>query len=944
MSNMTEVARATVTIVPNMQGSQGIIEQELTGAASAAATKAGTAAGKNLGTTIASSLGKAGSSVTKVGDSLTKKVTLPLAGVGVAAYAASTDFETAFAQLSTIADTSEVSVEDLKSGIKDLSTTTGVSMAEISGAMYSAISAGQSTGDALGFVETSMKLAKGGFTDTATATDVLTTALNAYGLAAEDVTHIGDVLIETQNEGKTTVAELGASLGKVIPTAASANVGFEDLSSQFVALTKNGIGTAEATTYINSMINELSKSGTTASETFKNVSGQTFPEYIKAGHTTAEAMKLLGESMEANKDQVGRIKEAMEELETTGKVTSDVFETIAGKSFEEFIASGKTVEDAMAMLEDDAAKMKVAIGDSFGSAEAAKAANVLASHFDDADIAMKNMISTSGQMEAAFATMDDTTAANMQRLTNQFQNLAIMIGESLLPVLQPVMEQLAAGITTVTEKWNALDPQMQQTIIKTAAIAAAAGPVLSIGGKLISGVGTLAGGIGGLVGKLGGATSSIGSFGTAAGGVTGSVASCATSFGTMAGQALKLVAVGASLTLVGVGIKFIADSAIALAEAGAPAEIAMAALAAGIVGLMGVMALLGPTLTAGAVGIGVFGASVLGIGAGIGAATAGISLLVDSVANLTETISQSAPGINSIINQIGQSFANVINTVSNGISGVLDSVAGIFDSIGGAALNAGLGLDKMADGVLKIVGTNLVDLVASMGTLAKAMGKISSEAKNIEKVATGFQVLSQSIATLGSTFTNTFAAGISTSITQINTWSVTTNQVFSNTFANIVSIADDKLQQFNNSVSSQMTNASNTIRRELANMQNAFKTTEFSFGNIKLPHFKLSGKFDAESGSVPSVSVDWYKKAAVQGALFSSPQLIGVGDASQPEMLIGENTLYESIKRAVSEVSGTGYVQTVNITTPEHLSPSEVARQVRNSTRSMISRSRGGLG
>ena len=904
MSNMTEVARATVTIVPNMQGSQSVIEAELTGAASAAATKAGSAAGKNLGESISASLESTGANVTKVGDKLTKGVTLPLAGVGTAVYAASSDFETAFAQLITIADTSEVSVEELKDGIKDLSATTGVSMSEISGAMYSAISAGQSTGDALGFVQTSMKLAKGGFTDTATATDVLTTALNAYGLAAEDVTHIGDVLIETQNEGKTTVAELGASLGKVIPTAATANVGFEDLSSQFVALTKNGIGTAEATTYINSMLNELSKSGTEASGTFKDIAGQTFPEYIKSGHSTAEAMQLFGEGLKANQSQVDEIKAVMEELKTTGTTTSEVFEEIAGKSFQKFIASGKTVDDAINLLEKDSSKIKVSIGDAFGSAEAGKAANVLASHFEDADTALKNMISTEGQMEAAFATMDQTTAANMERMTNQFQNLAITLGESLLPILQPVMEQLSAGVSTLSEKWQSLSPEMQNTIIQGAALAAAAGPVLSVGGKLIGGVGKLAGGIGGLIGKIGGATSSIGSIGSAAGGATSSVAGCAGSFGTLAGQALKLVAVGASLLLVGAGIKLIAESAIALAEAGTPAAVAMGALAAGILVFVGVMAALGSALTAGAVGIGVFGAAVLGIGVGIGAATAGISLLVDSISGLVDTISDNAPGINSIIDQIGQSFAGVIDSISGGISGVLNSVAGIFDSIGEAALNAGTGFDKMADGAIKIAGTNLIDLGASMTTLAACIGKITSKATEITAVATGFDALSKSILTLNISLSGGFSTALTTSVTRVKAWGIGINKEFNDTFTGIISITGDKLGQFNQTVASQMNNAGNTVRQGLQNIQGSFKSTEFSFGHIKLPHFRMTGKFDAKEGTVPEVYIEWYKKAASQGAIFSSPQIIGVGDASQPEMLIGENTLFDSIRKAVRDVSG----------------------------------------
>ena len=55
----------------------------------------------------------------------------------------------------------------------------------------------------------------------------------------------------------------------------------------------------------------------------------------------------------------------------------------------------------------------------------------------------------------------------------------------------------------------------------------------------------------------------------------------------------------------------------------------------------------------------------------------------------------------------------------------------------------------------------------------------------------------------------------------------------------------------------------------------------------------MSGSFNAENGTVPSVSVSWYAKAAEYGALFTSPQIIGVGDSSQPELLLGEDKLKE---------------------------------------------------
>ena len=65
-----------------------------------------------------------------------------------------------------------------------------------------------------------------------------------------------------------------------------------------------------------------------------------------------------------------------------------------------------------------------------------------------------------------------------------------------------------------------------------------------------------------------------------------------------------------------------------------------------------------------------------------------------------------------------------------------------------------------------------------------------------------------------------------------------------------------------------------------------------------MPHFKLTGSFSLKPPSVPHLSVEWYAKAAERGAIFDSPQLIGVGDAAQPEALLGVNTLKNMMAEA----------------------------------------------
>ena len=872
---MIEVARATVTIIPNMQGAQQTISNDLNAAAGTAGTSAGTTAGSNM-------LASMGKTMTSAGKTLTAAVTAPILGIGAAAFGSATNFETAFAQLMTIADTSTISVDELKDGVLDLSSELGLSASDISEAAYSAISAGQDTADALKFVNSAAKLARGGFTRVSTATDVLTTALNAYGLEAEDVTHISDVLIETQNEGKTTVDELAASMGRVIPTAAAANVGLEDLASQYVALTKNGIGTAEATTYINSMLNELSKTGTTASDMFKEAAGVSFPEYIAAGGSTAEAMELLAQSC---------------------------------------AAAGLSVSDA------------------FGSAEAGKAANTLVQHASDSTTALDNMRNSAGQTEAAYATMSETTAVKLAEMKTNLENLAITLGETLIPLVTPLIESITTGLTSITEKWDSLDEGTQQMIIKVATIAAVVGPLLLIGGKLAQGItsittlcSSLGTGIAGLVGKF----TSVGSAATTA--ATGT-ASAASSFATLAGTALLLVAAGAAIFMIGEAMSVMADAAIRLSEAG-PGAVATFVLIAGVgVGMAAAIMAIGAASTASAVGLLALSAAVLAVSAGISLVILSLTLFIEQLPTLSEYGMSGAEALLAVSAAIlAVDAAALLLAVSIAAMGVAAAAAflpflGVDLTI--AALDLAMaGLDITMGLLVVEMGILEAALLLVAGSLEDIKNDASEAAASLEEITDSVSVIEEGLAAIGDAIggliglivdaldgaepdavasATALAEGIVTAIdTGINPAAnekVTTamNSIVS-TLTTGASRARASATQIGQSIVQGITTGMASLNSILNNayyqvvnmcnaMRNAFASTSFRFNSyIPLPHFYLSGTFDAKSGSVPSVGVSWYAKAAEQGARFTSPTIIGVGDARQPEILLGEDKLKELVR------------------------------------------------
>ena len=409
--------------------------------------------------TMGESMKSAGEKIKGVGDALMPISAAAAAGLGASAKLAM-DFEGAMAKVSTIADTTTVPVDQLRQSILDLSNDTGISAKEIAENVYSAISAGQETGKAVDFVRTSTQLATAGFADAGQSLDVLTTIMNAYGESAGTAESISDKLITTQNMGKTTVAELASSMGKVIPTANMYGVSLDNIASAYVTTTKNGIATAESTTYINSMMNELGKNGGKAAEILKKRTGKTFKELMDSGKDLGDVLQILAD-----------------ESKETGK----------------------------------------SIGDMFGSQEAAKAAATLIQHTEDFDEALQAMQKSAGATEKAYGKMADTAQHKLKVAMEQVKNTGIEVGSTMMTTLAPALEDVGQDITKLTQWFAGLDDGQKKLIVEFGLVVAAAGPLISTFGSLVTAGGTIVSGIGGMVASFGAAEGAALTFGAALG-------------------------------------------------------------------------------------------------------------------------------------------------------------------------------------------------------------------------------------------------------------------------------------------------------------------------------------------------------------------------------------------------------------------------------------------
>jgi len=196
--------------------------------------------------------------------------TAAVAGL-VAVFSASVErasaFNKAMAEVSTLLPGATGEIQKMRGAVQDLAVAHGSSNVAQAKALYQIISAGAtSASEAIATLDAANRLAIGGVTSVEQAADGLTTVINAYAGAAGSATDISDAMFTAMRLGKTTIGELSASLGRIVPIAATAGVGFDELLSSVVALTKQGISTKESMAGLRAIIAAVLKPTTEAQE------------------------------------------------------------------------------------------------------------------------------------------------------------------------------------------------------------------------------------------------------------------------------------------------------------------------------------------------------------------------------------------------------------------------------------------------------------------------------------------------------------------------------------------------------------------------------------------------------------------------------------------------------------------------------------------------------
>lgn len=269
-----------------------------------------------------------------------------------------------------------------------LSLRTGASKTEIANAAYQALSSGVGKGDLIGFLETASKTAIAGQATVEQSVGTITSIINAYKMEMSEAGKVADWLLTIQNEGVTTVRELGDQLGDVTSISAALGVSLNDVGGAIAQMTVNGNNTAKTITMLKSMLSELSKEG---------------------------------------------------------QMAADNFEKLSGQSFAEFIANGGTLQEAMIKMEEYAKKSNKSVVDLFSSVEAGSAAlNLTGINAENFANKLEKVASSSGELETAYRTATDNIQSEWEKLVIAMDNRwskfvkSVVENESLLNFVKTI--------------------------------------------------------------------------------------------------------------------------------------------------------------------------------------------------------------------------------------------------------------------------------------------------------------------------------------------------------------------------------------------------------------------------------------------------------------------------------------------------------------------------
>lgn len=437
---------------------------------------------KNFGSVGAQQIALVGEKLKNVGDKIegTGKKMLPLTGaitgLGAMAVKTTADFDASMSNVSAISGATGNDLQALRDKAREMGAQTKFSASEAADAMSYMAMAGWKTKDMLGGISGVMNLAAASGSDLATTSDIVTDALTAFGKTAEDAGRLSDVMAAASSNANTNVELMGETFKYAASTAGSLGYSMEDTSIAIGLMANAGIKGSQAGTSLKNILVNMAKP-TDQMQTAMNVLGLSLQD--NEGN-----MKSLKEVMDDMRAGFGNMMISTEEYNSEFQRLTTLHEegTLTDKQYNAELE--KLAELAYGAEGAEKAKYAAMLAGKEGMAGMLAIVNASEEDYNKLTDAVYNC---DGSAEKMANTMNDNLKGQFTILKSQLEELAISLGEMLMPMIRSAVEHIQKFV----DKLNNLSDGQKKVIVTVALVVAALGPLLIILGKLTTAVGTI---------------------------------------------------------------------------------------------------------------------------------------------------------------------------------------------------------------------------------------------------------------------------------------------------------------------------------------------------------------------------------------------------------------------------------------------------------------------
>ena len=833
-----------------------------------------------------SKINEAGKKIEAFGDSVTHAgqaimpASLAVAGLGTAAVKTAADFDASMSKVAAVSGATGDDLDALRDKAREMGAKTKFSASEAADAMNYMAMAGWKTGDMLEGIEGIMSLAAASGEDLATTSDIVTDALTAFGLSAQDSGHFADILAAASSNANTNVAMMGETFKYCAPIAGALGFSAEDTAEAIGLMANAGIKSTQAGTALRTIMNNLTG------------------EVRLSG-------KALGEVTIATTNADGSMRDLSDILADCRTAFSQLSESEQAAAAESLV--GKNAMSGFLALmnagEGDIQKLSAAID---GCSE------VFVKTVDGAIIPMSQALQEgiewveeyNGVAEQMAATMQDNLSGQLTILKSQIQELAISFGEMLMPVIREVVKRVQAFI----DKLNNMSDSQRKTILTIGLVVAALGPMLVILGTVISKVGAAMQGFVKLstgVRKLGVAvkagTGVFGKLGAALGGISGPV--------------LAVVAVVAVLAA---AFKHLWDTneefrnAITNIWSGIVSKVQafcqgitdrLNALGFDFSSIVDVIKALWNGLCQYLAPI--FEAAFTVISTVLGTALDVITGLLDVFIGLfTGNWSQLWSGVEEIFSGIWDGITGLLDTALNLMKSLAEVVFGWF----------GTTWESVWTEIKTVFETIWNGITAFFSSVWN--GIVSTVTAQINAVKTIVTTIFTAVKTTVSTIWNgiqttisTVADGIRSKVSSVFN---SVKSTITSVFAGIRNTAVTTWNGVKTAIITPIEAARDKVRSMVETIKGFFSNLQLKLPHIALPHFRVSGTLSINPPSVPHLSIDWYK----EGGIMTKPTVFGMngsalmaGGEAGKEAILPLSGFYEQLEAMLTEKLNTSVME-----------------------------------